>query len=63
VHEEVIDKPIEEEGPEFEEVEFSPTLIYVMQSVGIRLGIDPSKITREQLEADPFVSKSSSSND
>jgi hypothetical protein len=63
VQEEIIVKPIEEKGSEFEEMEFPPTPIHVMQSVGIRLGIDPSKITREQLEANPSVSESNSSDD
>jgi hypothetical protein len=31
-----------------------------MQSVGLKLGIDPKKLTKEQLEADPKEKASSS---
>jgi hypothetical protein len=36
-----------------EEVQIPKTPIVVMQSVGLKLGIDPKKLTKEQLEADP----------
>jgi hypothetical protein len=36
-----------------EDVEIPPTPIHVMQNVGIDLGIDPKKLTKDMLEADP----------
>jgi hypothetical protein len=45
---------------EQEEVQIPKTPIAVMQSVGIKLGIDPKKLTKEQLEADPKEKASSS---
>jgi hypothetical protein len=34
-------------------MEIPATPIHVMQSVGIDLGIDPAKLTKDKLEADP----------
>jgi hypothetical protein len=34
-----------------------------MQAVGIKLGMDPSVLTKEQLEAEPVSTSSSSSNE
>jgi hypothetical protein len=39
------------------------TPILVMQRVGVELGIDPAKLTKEQLTAEPRVSSTSSSDD
>jgi hypothetical protein len=39
------------------------TPIPVMQCVGVELGIDPAKLTKEQLTAEPGVSSTSSSDD
>jgi len=39
------------------------TPIHVMQMVGINLGIDPAKLTKEQLEAAPKLATSNSSDD
>jgi hypothetical protein len=46
-----------------EDVQIPPTPIRVMQNVGMKLGIGPEKLMREQLEADPQKHSSSSSND
>jgi hypothetical protein len=46
-----------------EDVEIPPTPIRVMQNVGMKLGIGPEKLTREQLEADPQKHSTSSSDD
>jgi hypothetical protein len=45
---------------EQEDVQIPKTPIAVMQSVGLKLGIDPKKLTKEQLEADPKEKGSSS---
>jgi hypothetical protein len=46
-----------------EDVQIPPTPIRVMQNVGMKLGIGPEKLTREQLEADPQKHLTSSSDD
>jgi hypothetical protein len=48
-------------GPE--DVQIPPTPSRVMQNVGMKLGIGPEKLTREQLEADPQKHSTSSSDD
>jgi hypothetical protein len=53
----------ESEAAEFEKLEIPPTPIHVMQAVGIKLGMDPSVLTKEQLEAEPTSTSSSSSNE
>jgi hypothetical protein len=56
-------EPAENESNEFEKIEIPPTPIKVMQAVGIKLGMDPSVLTKEQLEAEPASTSSSSSNE
>jgi hypothetical protein len=46
-----------------EQMNIPATPIHVMQKVGEDLGMDPSKLTREQLEAEPDSSSATSSND
>jgi hypothetical protein len=50
-------------APEEEPVNVPATPIWIMQKVGVKLGIDPAKLTKEKLEADPASSTSSGSND
>jgi hypothetical protein len=46
-----------------EQMNIPATPIHVMQKVGEDLGMDPSKLTREQLEAEPDSSSATNSND
>ena len=43
--------------------EIPETPISIMQHVGIQLGIDPAKLTKEKLEAAPELDKSSEASD
>jgi hypothetical protein len=48
---------------DFEAESVPETPLRVMQHVGIALGISPDKLTKEQLDADPKISKKNKSND
>jgi hypothetical protein len=50
-----------EQDNELESIPETP--LCVMQHVGIALGISSDKLTKEQLDADPMVTKKKSSND
>jgi hypothetical protein len=57
------DNQQQDQGSSAEDVQIPATPIYVLQRVGAHLGIEPSKISKEKLEADPKAKTQSSSDD
>jgi hypothetical protein len=59
------DEHLEKEGAadELEDIQYPATPIRLMQHVGVQLGIDPAKLTMEQLEADPKNASSENNDD